>query len=64
MHSQAHLQKSVSELRGSGASVKVSCKDFDSCLPHFQDELGEADANMWAQMDGNILANILRINYR
>ncbi|KAK7795204.1 hypothetical protein U0070_004246, partial [Myodes glareolus] len=32
----SHLQKSVSELRGSGTSVKVSCKDFDSCLPQYE----------------------------
>ncbi|KAK7796714.1 hypothetical protein U0070_023574, partial [Myodes glareolus] len=32
----SHLQKSVSELRDYGTSVKVSCKDFDSCLRQYE----------------------------
>ena len=51
VHSQAYLQKSVSELRVFGPSVKVSCKDFDSYLHHFLYGLGEADANIWVSKD-------------
>ncbi|KAK7796470.1 hypothetical protein U0070_021217, partial [Myodes glareolus] len=46
VHSPAHLSISRSELRGSGASVKVSCKDFDSWLHQFLYALCEADASM------------------
>ncbi|KAK7802176.1 hypothetical protein U0070_002770 [Myodes glareolus] len=36
----------MSELRGSGASVKMSFKDFNSCLPLFQYELCESHASI------------------
>ena len=48
VHYQAHLKESVSELRVFGPSVKVSCKDFDSCLHQPIYGLGELDTNKWA----------------
>ncbi|KAK7796717.1 hypothetical protein U0070_023577, partial [Myodes glareolus] len=51
VHSPAHLFMSRSELRGSGASVKVSCKDFDSWLHQFLYGLYEADASMCKKIE-------------